>query len=451
MLHQRDQLIYVGIVLLNMVYAFFDPITGGQLFILPGSPWREMLFGAVGGLVLIGYCRFTLKFFNLPAHDPVAERWMKRTQWALLSCAVLIVLPFWPGTAFANLATVTTVFLGAQIMLFSVGVRRWRAGVPLAPLFVLAIGIDMFGRLQFLAKTPDVVSRFDEQVFVFSLCKSGCLLFLSLAAAYRYRLVIDAHLALRNDYTARLERDVADRTRVLQSLSERLTATVVERDRILAIVGHDLRGPAGSLQSLARILAHDAVTFTPEEMASLSREIEEACGVQLELLNNLLVWGGAQAGHSLAADSHLVSDALAVAWKPLAAQAAHKQLALLNALPAGLKVKADAGLLQTILRNLLANAVKYTAPGGHIEVGGDVVASGQVEIWVRDNGTGIAPDRLAALFHGPVESITGTRDERGAGLGLRLCRDLARLADGDLRLESELGRGTTARVTLAGA
>lgn len=448
MLYQRDQLHYVWIVLLNAVSQVLSPALGGLVIWVPGSPVREMVFGAIGGMIILCFCWFTQRFFNLAKEDPKGNRWVVYAQWVLFSAVVLAALPLWPGTAFVNLMTVMTLFTGVLMLLLGIGIRRWRSGVPQAPLFVLALVLIIFGRLQFLIKGPDVVVRYDEQVLISMLCNGASLLLLALAAAYRHRLVMEEHLALRASYTHRLENDVAERTRVLQDLSERLKATVAERDRVLAIVGHDLRGPTMALQSLTHILAEDATTFTPDQLADLSREIDQACSLQLELLNSLLVWGGVQSGHGRKAHPVDVREAAEAAWKPLAAFAVGKNIMLVDACPKDLRVMADASLLQTILRNLLANAIKFTRPAGRIEIGGRLLSSGVVELSVRDDGVGIEPGRLQTLFDGAVESLPGTNAEKGTGLGLSLCRDLVRAVGGDIRLESEAGRGTLALVTL---
>lgn len=225
-------------------------------------------------------------------------------------------------------------------------------------------------------------------------------------------------------------------------------AQVTERDRILTIIGHDLRGPACSLMSLAHVFAADAEMFTPKELSQLSREISHASALQLELLDSLLAWGRTQAGQRKEPIPLAVSEALAAAWRQLAALADGKNIGLIDASPSGVRVLADPSLLQTILRNLLVNAIKFTHPGGRIEVGGRLLAPGLAEVHVRDEGVGISPERLSRLLDGVVASTPGTREERGAGLGLRLCRDLARAAGGGIRLESAPGRGTTAFVTL---
>lgn len=450
-LHQRDHLDYVGIVVLTAAYRLLAGTPSWLQVVWLNSPWHELALGTLSVLIHVCYCRFTRSIFDLPKKDPACDRWARRVQWSLLGCAVLLPLPFWPSGMIVTVTVLIVIIIVVELFLLGVGLRRWRAGVEQAPFFVLSLGVIVFARIQVLVSGPQNLLKFDEQVLITVLCLGVGLLGLALANAYRHRLVLREHLVLRSTYTRHLEEDVKERTRVLQTLSERLSATVAERDRILAIIGHDLRGPASSLQSLGRILAHDAHAFSPAEMVELAHDIEQTCAMQLELLNSLLTWGEVHAGQARKPQSVAVREIVAAAWKPVATLAQEKNIQFTDTCPSGVHVLADVTLIQTILRNLLANAIKFTRAGGHIEAGGRLLVSRQVELWVRDDGVGIAPERLRTLLSGPVESQPGTQEEQGAGVGLSLCRDLARAVGGTLRLESEPGKGTTAFLTLPAA
>ena len=99
--------------------------------------------------------------------------------------------------------------------------------------------------------------------------------------------------------------------------------------------------------------------------------------------------------------------------------------------------------LDFIIRNLLANAIKYSRPGGTItlRIHHDK-KPGYIVLLVKDNGIGIAADRLPMVFH-PVNSTPGTQNEKGTGIGLMLCREFALLNGGDIWVESEAGNGAT--------
>ena len=116
-----------------------------------------------------------------------------------------------------------------------------------------------------------------------------------------------------------------------------------------------------------------------------------------------------------------------------------------------LAVRADPKKLQQVLVNLLSNAAKYTADGGSITIGAER-AGGNVRIWVRDSGIGIAKEQFEQVFEPFLQVERGTKRRfSGVGLGLTIARDLARRMKGDIVLESKLGDGTTASLVLPAA
>jgi signal transduction histidine kinase len=123
-------------------------------------------------------------------------------------------------------------------------------------------------------------------------------------------------------------------------------------------------------------------------------------------------------------------------------QAKHLRFALDNCDP-DLAVRGDADKIRQILVNLMSNAVKFTAPGGSVDVTCDADAS-HARIRVRDTGIGIPSDKLELIFEPFVQldrSLTSTQE--GSGLGLAISRDLARAMEGDLVVESAVGGGST--------
>lgn len=108
-----------------------------------------------------------------------------------------------------------------------------------------------------------------------------------------------------------------------------------------------------------------------------------------------------------------------------------------------IRIYADKNMMSTIIRNLLSNAIKFTFPDGEVEIGYGLNAN-MHQLHVKDNGKGIESDNLKKLFK--IESgfsTFGTNDEKGTGIGLALCHDFATQHGGNIRVESELGKGTT--------
>lgn len=447
-LRQKVQLHFV---LFALLLGAVQMVSSGLIFYLfvppSGWPFTELLISTLGVLALLNLCLFARYFLNTIGADPGLDRWMRRMQW--VSCSPLLVMPllFWPKFGLIYLQIFLVIAVVVVGFLVGASLRRWRRGSRSAPYFLLAFSPYFIGLLVRSFTAQDVVNRDDEFRLIALIGNALCLIFLSFASGYRHRLALEDNLALQAGHVGRLEEEVESRTRKLKALSEQLAAAVVQRDRLMAVIGHDLRGPMATLQTLSDMLLSDPESLSHEEMSEMSEEIRNLCTNQLELLNNLLMWGGAQSEVWKLADSQLnVRQVLEAVWPLLESSAEAKALELRNLLPADLAVRTDEQLLQTLFRNLLANAIKFSRPSGVIEVGTSRPgpADGAVEIYVKDDGVGIPAAKLATLFKGTVVSSPGTQAEKGAGIGLMLCHDMLEAAGGELRIESYEGVGTTA-------
>jgi signal transduction histidine kinase len=132
----------------------------------------------------------------------------------------------------------------------------------------------------------------------------------------------------------------------------------------------------------------------------------------------------------------------------LEAMANQKEIRMDNLVESGTTVYADERMLETILRNLISNAIKFTPEGGSITIRSQLLDDG-VEVSVTDTGVGIEESALSKLF--AIDSAyrtSGTDGERGSGLGLDICREFVHRHDGHLRVESTVGLGSTFRFTL---
>ena len=122
--------------------------------------------------------------------------------------------------------------------------------------------------------------------------------------------------------------------------------------------------------------------------------------------------------------------------------AEQKKIALKNQIPKGIQVHADKHMVDTVIRNLVSNALKFTHSGGMIVVSAHQNES-HVEVAVSDTGTGIPRSEMSQLFRIDVKySHYGTAGEEGSGLGLILCKELVEKHGGTIWVESEVGQGT---------
>ncbi len=227
--------------------------------------------------------------------------------------------------------------------------------------------------------------------------------------------------------------------------SNELAATSRYKSEFLANMSHELRTPLNSSLILAKLLADNKDGTLTEEQVKYARAILSSNNDLLALINDILDLSRIEAGHVELADEVVVVDSvlqrLRETFEPMARQ---KGLALqieADAL-APTQLVADSQRLQQILKNLLANALKFTEHGKvslHVRAGG----SGRVRFEVADSGIGIARDQLQAIFEAFRQADGSTRRRYGGtGLGLSISRDLAERMGGNIQVDSEPGRGS---------
>jgi signal transduction histidine kinase len=125
-----------------------------------------------------------------------------------------------------------------------------------------------------------------------------------------------------------------------------------------------------------------------------------------------------------------------------------KEITLSDDMQENMLVYADPRMIDTVIRNLISNALKFTRPGGKVRISA-AHNNEFVEVSVSDTGVGICEKDLSKLFQIDVKyQQTGTAGEEGTGLGLILCKELIEKNGGSLSLESEIGKGTTVMFTL---
>jgi signal transduction histidine kinase len=239
----------------------------------------------------------------------------------------------------------------------------------------------------------------------------------------------------------------------LQATAEALRRTNEAKDKFISILSHDLRGPLSGIRSFAALSADadDGPGSVPARTAFA--EISKAADLSLRLVERVLDWAKAMSG---TAEPNLLpvelSDAVSAEFESLAEAANRKGVSFRVAgcspqegRPTAL---ADGGMLATIIRNLVQNAVKFTPSGGSVTVSYGV-SGNTARLEVADTGVGMAPEVIDRLFDPSFKSTTpGTDGERGSGFGLVLCAEFARKMNGTLTAESEQGRGSLFRLTL---
>lgn len=215
------------------------------------------------------------------------------------------------------------------------------------------------------------------------------------------------------------------------------------KDKFFSIVAHDLMTPFTALLGYSEILVKEYDELDRETIGKFASDINTVASKAHNLLENLLGWTRLETGrmifnpvefnlHPIVEDVYHIN----------AESAKAKDISLVNNIMVTNLVFADVNMLNTILRNLVSNAIKFTDENGRISVSSKLI-NGQIEISVVDNGIGMSNMVLQKLFDENHQySSTGTHAEKGTGLGLLLCKEFIEKHGGTLSAESKLGEGT---------
>lgn len=228
------------------------------------------------------------------------------------------------------------------------------------------------------------------------------------------QVISQLELRLHNRYLQRLQKD---------------------QQQIFAVMSHDLRSPFNGILGLSRLLHQKADSLSPERLAQMADGILESSLKVYQLLDEILQWSRSQLGAVQVELNATPLDPLVTETLDWMTESFKlKNLNVRHDTNENLVVMADVNVTKTIIRNLLANAVKYTPEQGDIHIESEVT-DGEARLIVTNSGEGIPANITEELFHDCVASQSGTHGESGYGLGLSLCGDFARKQKGYLSLD----------------
>lgn len=245
---------------------------------------------------------------------------------------------------------------------------------------------------------------------------------------------------------------LASNHRALEQTSTELRQVAASKDRLYAIVAHDLRGPVTSFASVTELIDFYLRQGDEAGLRRLPELVRQSAQQLNHLLDNLLNWAVSQTGELAFRPRVLAVTELFEETQRLYANALEaKQLTLHLTSDPDLVLWADPHMSQTILRNLVGNALKFTPPGGHIRLVAEAAPGSRVALRVEDTGTGMTAAQVAGVLD--PEALAGPLQgpRSGTGLGLVLCRAFVERQAGTLRIESATGQGTTVHVCLPAA
>ncbi len=282
---------------------------------------------------------------------------------------------------------------------------------------------------------------------------------------YRFREARKTNRLLKSQ-----KEEIIDRNRQLQDLNKRLLEEKQKvdnlniklkdserhliqvnktKDQFFSIISHDLRNPFASIVSFSRILKRDIENLSRDELLEMANELDKSVIKINALLDNLLQWSRTQSGKiKFHPERFELKDIISDNMNLFSNTAREKNIQMSDQVEERLMVWGDVNMTNTIIRNLLSNALKYTEPGGMVVLKSRRF-NGMAEISVIDNGVGISPEAQRKLFRADtLHSTYGTRDEKGSGLGLLLCKEFVQKQGGTISLKSKEGEGSVFTFTI---
>ena len=221
-----------------------------------------------------------------------------------------------------------------------------------------------------------------------------------------------------------------------------------DKDLFMSILAHDLRSPFNGLLGLSELLIESLHESDAESTEKLAKHINTSAQSAYTLLEDLLMWTRSQSGKIPYERIKLnFSDLCTTIIETIFPNPDSKNITVNFVKTDDVFVFADFDMLKTILRNLISNAVKFTNPGGKIDVFAKQDKA-NVTITITDNGTGMSPETVNKLFDGKLHSKKGTANESGTGLGLFLCKEFVKKHGGKIWAESTEGEGSSFYFTL---
>lgn len=256
-------------------------------------------------------------------------------------------------------------------------------------------------------------------------------------------LIIVTYISFGNYHRKRINKELTDKNIQIETQKEELEQLNASKNKFFSIIAHDLKNPLHTVLGYSFLLHHEYDRFGDNERKRYAKDIYNSTNNIFRLLQNLLDWSRAQTGRlkyePIIFEFSGLLDKICGLMKHAADE---KNIVIVNHVPGNVHVHAMPMMIETVIRNLITNAIKFTPEGGTIEIRHRYYER-VVSISVSDTGIGMNESELEQLF--AIDSKIrkkGTKNEDGSGLGLILCKEFIELNKGKIWAESEQGKGS---------
>jgi signal transduction histidine kinase len=263
-----------------------------------------------------------------------------------------------------------------------------------------------------------------------------CILFTQLKNSYIKRLI------KKNEQLEKINKELIESEKKFEKLN-------AAKNKLFSIIAHDIRNPFNALLGLSEILSNNIDNFSYDKIMKYNGIINASAKNIYDQLENLLEWSKAQSGFIVCNPEKFDIRPLTISILTLfELNSAVKRIDTICAIETQTYVYADKNIIASVLRNLIDNAIKFTYEGGKIIVSSRKI-NNFIEISVSDTGLGIDNENIKQLFK-LENNFTrrGTKDEKGSGLGLLLCKEFVKMSGGKISVSSQPEKGSTFMFTI---
>ena len=250
-------------------------------------------------------------------------------------------------------------------------------------------------------------------------------------------------VSIGNQIAIAIERKKAEEE--ISFKNEQLQLINAEKDKFFSIIAHDLRGPLSAFVDATQILTEEIQNMDLEEIKDITMSMKTSASNIYGLLENLLEWSRLRRGAMDFVPENLnLKKKIEASIDVLSESARKKRIGLTISVPGELEIRADIHMFDTIIRNLISNAIKFTISGGKVIVTANYNGDHYIVVKINDSGIGMAPELRNKLFQiDEKTSRPGTEGETSTGLGLLLCKEFIEKHGGKIWVESSVGQGST--------
>ncbi len=238
--------------------------------------------------------------------------------------------------------------------------------------------------------------------------------------------------------------------KVITLKNEELSLLNAEKDKFFSIIAHDLRSPFNAFFGLINMLIEDLPTMKTEEIKDIALVMRTSVTNVYRLLENLLEWSRMSRGLTdFQPQKIAVAASIRVSLDLIQYVAEAKHVKIINLIPDHLDILSDKYMFETVMRNLIFNAIKFSNKGGKVIISAQQLNEEFIQVSVADNGIGMNKDIFGKIFHiDEKASRKGTEGEPSSGLGLIICKEFVERMGGKIWAESQENKGSTFHFTV---